>query len=123
MTVRRGRSPAHIVGSTTGNWLSSAAGWRMTTPPSMTRCAVSRAEGSSSSRRRHPCPTRSAPKLSAFRDYGFDAVMAGVHGPGRAAAQDKAIADLVEDYGSVHFTGGDQALITGPCPTAGKAGC
>ena len=49
----------------------------------------------------------------------------GFTAPGRpAAAQDKAIADLVEDYGSVYFTGGDQALITGAlAPAAGKAGC
>ncbi|WP_313674392.1 cyanophycinase [Mycolicibacterium sp.] len=52
--------------------------------------------------------------VEVFRAYGFDAVLAGVHGAGAGqAAQDKAIADLVEDYGSVYFTGGDQALITG----------
>ena len=54
-----------------------------------------------------------AETVGVFRDYGFDAVLAGVHGAGApAAAQDQAIADLVEDYGSVYFTGGDQALIT-----------
>lgn len=62
-----------------------------------------------------------AETVGVFRDYGFDAVMAGVHGPGAgAAAQDKAIADLVEDYGSVYFTGGDQALITGALAPYGR---
>ncbi|AGC62930.1 cyanophycinase CphB [Mycobacterium liflandii 128FXT] len=55
-----------------------------------------------------------AEAVGVFRAYGFDAALAGVYGAGAAAAaQDTAIADLVEDYGSVYFTGGDQALITG----------
>ena len=59
--------------------------------------------------------------VEVFRAHGFDAVEAGVHGPGApAAAQDAAIADLVEDYGSVYFTGGDQALITGALAPQGR---
>ncbi|MGV1089187.1 MAG: cyanophycinase, partial [Mycobacterium sp.] len=55
-----------------------------------------------------------AETVGVFCAHGFDAVLAGVHGAGAGqAAQDTAIADLVENYGSVYFTGGDQALITG----------
>ena len=62
-----------------------------------------------------------AETVAVFRGYGFDAVQVGVHGPGaKAAAQDRAIADLVEDYGSVYFTGGDQALITGALAPNGR---
>ena len=62
-----------------------------------------------------------AETVGVFRAYGFDAVQAGVHGPGAiGAAQNKAIADLVEDYGSVYFTGGDQALITGALAPYGR---
>ncbi len=62
-----------------------------------------------------------AETVGVFRAYGFDAVLAGVHGPGApGAAQNKAIADLVEDYGSVYFTGGDQALITGALAPGGR---
>jgi cyanophycinase len=51
--------------------------------------------------------------VAVFRAHGFDAVLAGVHGAGAArAARTKAVADLVEDYGSVYFTGGDQTQIT-----------
>ncbi|MBX7432350.1 cyanophycinase [Mycobacterium sp. Y57] len=59
--------------------------------------------------------------VGVFRAHGFDAVLAGVHGAGAVgAAQNKAIADLVEDYGSVYFTGGDQALITGALAPKGR---
>ncbi len=59
--------------------------------------------------------------VGVFCAHGFDAVLAGVHGVGAVqAAQDKAIADLVEDYGSVYFTGGDQALITGALAPKGR---
>lgn len=62
-----------------------------------------------------------AETVEVFRIHGFDAVLAGVHGAGAVvAAQDKAIVDLVEDYGSVYFTGGDQALITGALAPGGK---
>ena len=62
-----------------------------------------------------------AETVGVFRDHGFDAVLAGVHGVGApAAAQTKAIADLVEDYGSVYFTGGDQALITRALAPGGR---
>jgi cyanophycinase len=62
-----------------------------------------------------------AETVGVFRAHGFDAVLAGVHGPGAiGAAQNKAIADLVEDYGSVYFTGGDQALITGALAPYGR---
>lgn len=62
-----------------------------------------------------------AETVGVFRAHGLDAVQVGVHGPGAvAAAQDKAIADLVEDYGSVYFTGGDQALITGALAPFGR---
>jgi cyanophycinase len=59
--------------------------------------------------------------VGVFRAHGLDAVQAEVQGPGAAAAaQDAAIADLVEDYGSVYFTGGDQALITGALAPFGR---
>ena len=62
-----------------------------------------------------------AETVAVFRAYGFDAVLAGVYGPGATgAAQNKAVADLVEDYGSVYFTGGDQALITGALAPGGR---
>jgi len=62
-----------------------------------------------------------AETVGVFAAYGFDAVLAGVHGAGAgAAAQDQAIADLVSDFGSVYFTGGDQALITGALAPDGK---
>lgn len=62
-----------------------------------------------------------AETVDVFRAHGLDAVLAGVHGVGAgAAAQDTAIADLVEDYGSVYFTGGDQALITGALAPMGR---
>ena len=61
-----------------------------------------------------------AETVEVFRAHGFDAVLAGVHGAGAGqAAQDTAIADLVADYGSVYFTGGDQALITGALAPGG----
>ena len=54
-----------------------------------------------------------AETVAVFRNHGFDAALAGIHGEGAAAAaQDPAIVQLVEDYGNVFFTGGDQALIT-----------
>ena len=62
-----------------------------------------------------------AETVGVFRAHGFDAVLAEVHGPGAGlAAQDKAIADLVEGYGGVYFTGGDQALITGALAPSGR---
>ena len=62
-----------------------------------------------------------AETVGVFRAHGFDAVLAGVHGAGAiGAAQNKAIAELVEDYGSVYFTGGDQALITGALAPYGR---
>jgi cyanophycinase len=62
-----------------------------------------------------------AETVGVFRAHGFDAVLAGVHGAGAGqAAQDPAIAALVEDYGSVYFTGGDQALITGALAPYGR---
>ena len=62
-----------------------------------------------------------AETVGVFRAHGLDAVQVAVHGPGAAAAaQDAAIADLVEDYGSVYFTGGDQALITGALAPYGR---
>ena len=62
-----------------------------------------------------------AETVDVFRTHGLDAVLAGVHGVGAGeAAQDAAIADLVEDYGSVYFTGGDQALITGALAPMGR---
>ena len=54
-----------------------------------------------------------AETVAVFRNHGFDVALAAVHGDGAAeAAQDPAIVQLVEKYGSVFFTGGDQALIT-----------
>jgi cyanophycinase len=62
-----------------------------------------------------------AETVGVFGAHGIDAVLAGVHGPGAGeAAQDPAIAALVEDYGSVYFTGGDQALITGALAPHGR---
>ncbi len=60
--------------------------------------------------------------VGVFRAHGFDAVLAPVHGPGAAAAaQDGSVAALVTAYGSVYFTGGDQALITGALAPEGRA--
>lgn len=51
--------------------------------------------------------------LAVFRTHGFDAVLAPVHGDQAAgAAHDPAVLELVRDYASVYFTGGDQTLIT-----------
>lgn len=51
--------------------------------------------------------------VEVFRAHGFDVALAPVFGEGAAqAAYDPAVASLVADYGSVFFTGGDQALIT-----------
>jgi len=62
-----------------------------------------------------------AETVGVFGAYGFDAVLAPVHGPGAPlAAQHPAIADLVSDYGSVYFTGGDQALITAALAPQGR---
>lgn len=62
-----------------------------------------------------------AETVEVFRAHGLDAVLAGVYGAGALeAAQDAAIVDLVEDYGSVYFTGGDQALITGALAPMGR---
>ncbi len=62
-----------------------------------------------------------AETVDVFRGHGLDAVQAPMHGPGAAAAaQDTGIAALVEDYGSVYFTGGDQALITGTLAPHGR---
>jgi cyanophycinase len=59
--------------------------------------------------------------IGVFSGHGLDAVLAPVHGPGAgSAAQDPAVAALIEDYGSVYFTGGDQALITGALAPFGK---
>lgn len=61
-----------------------------------------------------------AETVEVFQAHGFDAVLAAVHGATAGqAAQDKAIAALVEDYGSVYFTGGDQTLITGALAPGG----
>lgn len=55
-----------------------------------------------------------AETVEVFRGHGFDVALAPVFGDGAAAAAaDPAIADMVRSYGSVFFTGGDQALITG----------
>lgn len=62
-----------------------------------------------------------AETVEVFAAHGFDAVLAEVHGAGAAqAAKNKAIADLVEDYGSVYFTGGDQTKITAALAPNGK---
>lgn len=54
-----------------------------------------------------------AETVEVFRTHGFDAVMAPLFGKGAAkAAGDPAIVKMVQDYGSVFFTGGDQALIS-----------
>ena len=55
-----------------------------------------------------------AETVAVFRAHGFDVGLAPVFGEGAAqAAQDPAVAAMVRDHGSVFFTGGDQALITG----------
>lgn len=55
-----------------------------------------------------------AETVAVFRAHGFDVALASVFGEGAAqVAHDPAVAALVADYGSVFFTGGDQALITG----------
>lgn len=60
--------------------------------------------------------------LDVFRAHGFDAVLAPVFGEGAAAAAaDPAIGALVLDYGSVFFTGGNQALITAALAPKGRS--
>lgn len=47
-----------------------------------------------------------------FRSYGFEAEVAPVFGPNATvAANDPAVAAMVRAFGSVYFTGGNQALI------------
>ncbi|WP_323990751.1 cyanophycinase [Nguyenibacter sp. L1] len=63
-----------------------------------------------------------AETVAAFRAHGFDAALAPVHGPGAArAAHDPALAALVGAYGSVFFTGGNQAFITAALAPQGRA--
>ncbi len=53
-----------------------------------------------------------AETVAVFRAHGFDVALAPVFGAGAAqAARRPEVAALVRDYGSVFFTGGDQALI------------
>ncbi len=55
-----------------------------------------------------------AETVAVFRAHGFDVTLAPVFGADAAqAARRPEVAALVRDYGSVFFTGGDQALITG----------
>lgn len=50
--------------------------------------------------------------VQVFRAYGFEAELSPVHGAGAvAAANDPATVELVRQYGSVYFTGGNQAHI------------
>lgn len=59
--------------------------------------------------------------IAVFRAHGFDVALSAVHGSKAAkAAMDPAQAQLVQDYGSVYFTGGDQALITDALAPGGK---
>lgn len=59
--------------------------------------------------------------VEVFRAHGFDVGLSAVHGPEAAkAAADPAQAALVASYGSVYFTGGDQALITGALAPEGR---
>ena len=59
--------------------------------------------------------------VGVFGAHGFDAVLAGVHGAGAAAAaQDKAIADLVAAYGCVSSPGGHPPRITGALAPHGR---
>ncbi len=51
--------------------------------------------------------------LDVFLSHGFDAALSDVHGPCAAeVARRPAAAEAVREYGSVFFTGGNQALIT-----------
>lgn len=51
--------------------------------------------------------------VEVFRAHGFDATLAGVYGEQAAvAAHDEVVLDMVREYGSVYFTGGNQAFIT-----------
>ena len=53
-----------------------------------------------------------AETVAVFRAYGFDVALAPVFGTDAAqAARRPEVAAMVRDYGSVFFTGGDQALI------------
>ncbi|MEM9706562.1 MAG: cyanophycinase, partial [Pseudomonadota bacterium] len=49
--------------------------------------------------------------LQAFRQHGFDARVVLMRASDGSSADDPAVAALVADYGSVYFTGGDQAKI------------
>ncbi|HBX8239877.1 TPA: cyanophycinase [Klebsiella pneumoniae] len=62
-----------------------------------------------------------AETVAVFQAHGFDAVLAPVYGEQAAqAACDPAIAELVRDYGSVFFTGGNQSFIVDALEPAGK---
>lgn len=61
-----------------------------------------------------------AETVEVFRKHGFDCILAPIHGEdAEKAARDPAIVAMVRDYGSVFFTGGDQALITGALAPGG----
>ncbi len=53
-----------------------------------------------------------AEQVAAFRAHGFEAETAPLHGgPGGTGADDAALAAMIAAFGSVYFTGGDQAKI------------
>jgi cyanophycinase len=60
-------------------------------------------------------------QVAAFRGHGFVAEPAPLHaGAGAAAADDPALAALIRGFGSVYFTGGDQAKIVGALAPEGR---
>jgi cyanophycinase-like exopeptidase len=62
-----------------------------------------------------------AETVAAFRSHGVVAEPAPLHaGPGALDADDPALAALIAAFGSVYFTGGDQAKITGALAPGGR---
>jgi cyanophycinase len=60
-------------------------------------------------------------QVAAFRAHGFAAEPAPLHdGPGASGADDPGLADLIRGFGSVYFTGGDQAKITRALAPGGR---
>ena len=62
-----------------------------------------------------------AEQVEAFRAHGFEAEAAPLHdGPGAVAADDPALAAMIARFGSLYFTGGDQAKIAGALAPGGR---
>lgn len=62
-----------------------------------------------------------AETLEVFRAHGFEAALAPLHGEAKGAtADDPALAAMIADWGSLYFTGGDQAKIVAALAPGGR---